>query len=540
MTGGDASRGRRRARRPPAAPAWPRVRTSLFLPVPDPRRAVLDGAVARRLLGPDHGPQRLSRQGLDRPLRTQGDLGPHWPRTAGGVASGGIGSVLGDVLSNPRIARLVGAYAAFVLAEYSTWIAITVLAFERGGATEAGLVALAQLVPAAVPRPGPGPHRGARNRRGHLTCASSGHLVQATGLACRRGRGRRGPAARSPTPAPSLTSVAVVTTRPAQAAMLPASADTPEQLTAANVALGWVENAGIAWPAWWPGLLLPVSDPALTLAVGCRAACWCAASRPSCRAAACPPAAEYEGRRSRTRSEPWSAVARPTAGAAPRLAHRPVAGRRRPRRALRGARRRRAGRRRRVGRLPAGRRSGPERWSRAAWPPLLVGKRLGVPILLSALVQAVALAAGRVHRRDRPARRAAAGGRRRQAARSSTSRAARCCSVPCRRTCSAAPSARSKALTMGGRAVGSVLVPALVARRWQRRGRWSGSGGGAAPAPRSVAGGPLMTVDARATVPVVEIALLRSLRLFTGARAPGARGARPCPRSVGTWTRAPR
>ena len=46
VTGGDRQRGRRGAGGPAAGASRGAVRTSLWLPVPDPRRAVLDQAVA--------------------------------------------------------------------------------------------------------------------------------------------------------------------------------------------------------------------------------------------------------------------------------------------------------------------------------------------------------------------------------------------------------------------------------------------------------------------------------------------------------------
>src|SRR5258708_19560294 len=55
---------------------------------------------------------------------------------------------------NAALLRVVGAYALFILTEYSVWIAILVYAYGRGGAAVAGVVALAQLVPAALLAPG--------------------------------------------------------------------------------------------------------------------------------------------------------------------------------------------------------------------------------------------------------------------------------------------------------------------------------------------------------------------------------------------------
>ena len=84
------------------------------------------------------------------------------------------------VARSPTLMRVVVAYAAFILTEYAVWIAMLVYAFSQGGATMAGVVALVQLVPAALAAP---LAAAAADRRSPVVLLVAGYLVQAAGTA---------------------------------------------------------------------------------------------------------------------------------------------------------------------------------------------------------------------------------------------------------------------------------------------------------------------------------------------------------------------
>ena len=158
----------------------------------------------------------------------------------------------GSLAANRALLRVLAAYALFILTEYAVWIAMLVFAYNRGGATMAGLIAVVQLAPAAVVAP---VAASVADRRSPVILLGGGYLAQAAAMA--------GTAAAVGAGAPLaayvaavVAATAVTTTRPAQSALIPTIAATPDQLTAANVTAGWLEAVGIAAAGLLAGALI--------------------------------------------------------------------------------------------------------------------------------------------------------------------------------------------------------------------------------------------------------------------------------------------
>jgi MFS family permease len=156
------------------------------------------------------------------------------------------------LLGNRALRRVVGAYALFTLTEYSVWIAMLVYAYSRGGALIAGVVALAQLVPAALLAP---VFAALADRRSPVFLLAGGYLVQAAGMGA-TAAAIAGGVPLAAYAAAVVASTAVTATRPAQSTLIPSLAVTPDQLTAANVVVSWVEAAGIATAGSLTGVLI--------------------------------------------------------------------------------------------------------------------------------------------------------------------------------------------------------------------------------------------------------------------------------------------
>ena len=63
------------------------------------------------------------------------------------------GEVLRQCWTNPRLRKILAAYLLFNIAEWASWIALLVWAYDWGGVRGASTLALVQLVPAALVAP---------------------------------------------------------------------------------------------------------------------------------------------------------------------------------------------------------------------------------------------------------------------------------------------------------------------------------------------------------------------------------------------------
>ena len=181
----------------------------------------------------------------------------------GGNASGHRLRTFHALTANRALMRIVAAYTLFTLIEYSVWLGVLVYAYSHGGAAAAGLVATAQLIPAAVAAPFTA---AIADRRSPVLLLAGGYLAQAVLMAAAAVAAVAGPPAVVYAVA-VLAGVAVTGTRPAQATLIPSVAVTPDQLTAANVLVGWVEAAGFAAAGLLAGVLIALGGVATVFAV---------------------------------------------------------------------------------------------------------------------------------------------------------------------------------------------------------------------------------------------------------------------------------
>jgi hypothetical protein len=179
--------------------------------------------------------------------------------------------VVRTVSGNPGLLRVELAYVGFNVAEWATWVSILAFAYEVGGAAATGLVALVQLVPAALFAP-LAAIAGDRYRRERVLLG--GYVAQATSMAATAVALLAG----APVPLAyglaALAATSITITRPAQYALLPTLARTPDELTAANVASSWTESVSVLAGPALAALLLDVSGPGAVFgAMGAALAC---------------------------------------------------------------------------------------------------------------------------------------------------------------------------------------------------------------------------------------------------------------------------
>jgi MFS family permease len=162
-----------------------------------------------------------------------------------------------EVFRNRSLRRLQLAWAGSILGSWAYSVALVVYAYDVGGAGAVGLMGLVRWGPAAIASPFAAT-LGDRYRRVRVMIGAD--LVRAAALA--------GMTACVLLDGPAVlvyllaAAVAVFSTafQPAQAALLPVLARTPEELTAANVSSSTLEALGFCAGPALGGLLLAVSN----------------------------------------------------------------------------------------------------------------------------------------------------------------------------------------------------------------------------------------------------------------------------------------
>jgi len=160
--------------------------------------------------------------------------------------------------------RVELASIGFNVAEWATWVAMLVYAYQRGGALASSAVAIVQLVPAALVAPigASLADRYPRARMLTISYVAQAVTMAATAIALQLD---------APTPLvyvlAACAASSITLTRPAQNGLVPTLARAPESLTRANAMLSTIENASIVAGPALAGVLLSSGGAGLVFAL---------------------------------------------------------------------------------------------------------------------------------------------------------------------------------------------------------------------------------------------------------------------------------
>ena len=175
-----------------------------------------------------------------------------------------LAAVLTTLARNRELARIELGFLMSTVVEWAAWLALVVIAFDRGGAAEAGLIGFAVAAPAIVVAPTTAilGDRWPRSRVMLATYLAQAVVFLATAIAFVAGADVVGYAL-------GITAMALVAlVRPLLGSILPEFARSPEELTAANVSSGFCEGSGALIGALGAGVLFGIAGSSAVLGAG--------------------------------------------------------------------------------------------------------------------------------------------------------------------------------------------------------------------------------------------------------------------------------
>jgi MFS family permease len=176
-----------------------------------------------------------------------------------------------EVYANRGLRRLQLAWAGSIMGTWAFGIALAVYAFEHGGASAVGLVALIRWLPAAFASPFTGV---LGDRYPRVAVMITSDLLRALAFAGITACVVLDASAVAVYALVGASSVISTAFRPAQAALLPALARTPEELTAANVSSSTLESLGSCAGPALGGVILALTSTSVVFGLTAAAFLW--------------------------------------------------------------------------------------------------------------------------------------------------------------------------------------------------------------------------------------------------------------------------